>query len=378
MANLRLINITKFFGTVPAVSDVNLEVTDGEFIVLVGPSGCGKSTLLRLIAGLETDHAGEIIIDGNNINHVPPKNRDIAMVFQNYALYPHMTVYQNMAFGLKMRKISKEEIDNRVLEAAKILKLQDLLNRKSKALSGGQQQRVALGRAIVRKPKLFLFDEPLSNLDAKLRVAMRGELIKLHKKLGTTMIYVTHDQVEAMSMGDRLVVLHEGKVQQIGKPLGIYEHPANLFVAGFIGSPPMNLFHCKIRKDAQRFTIVTDDFELTLPDTFLQVIKSSNLPDNRVILGVRPEDIHEMRPEICPPLKQQISARIEYIEPLGSEVFATCTSGKHEFIVRFSAKTDIHPDQKIKLVIDMERSCFFHPTKENELTMNNNESGDLS
>ena len=244
MADLQLKGVSKIYpGNIQAVAPTTVEIEDGEFVILVGPSGCGKSTLLRMIAGLETVSQGEIHIDGKLINNVPAKDRDIAMVFQNYALYPHMTVYENMAFGLKMRKLPKSEIDDRVRSALDILGLNDLLDRRPKGLSGGQRQRVAVGRAIVRQPKLFLFDEPLSNLDAKLRVSMRAELIKLHKRLKATMIYVTHDQVEAMSMGDRLIVLKDGIVQQIGAPLEIYDRPANRFVASFIGSPPMNFIN---------------------------------------------------------------------------------------------------------------------------------------
>src|ERR1035437_3835268 len=266
MAEVTLKNISKVYdGGKPAVKDVNIEIKDKEFVVLVGPSGCGKSTTLRMIAGLEEITSGEIFIDGKKVNDVSPKDRDIAMVFQNYALYPHMTVFDNMAFGLKLRKFPKQEIKTRVTDAAKILGLEDFLQRKPKALSGGQRQRVAVGRAIVRKPKVFLFDEPLSNLDAKMRVQMRAEISKLHVRLEATMIYVTHDQVEAMTMGDRIVVMKDGIILQVATPLDLYENPANLFVAGFIGTPPMNLFEGVIRRAAEGWIFDGETQQVALP-----------------------------------------------------------------------------------------------------------------
>ena len=361
MAHLRLTDISKFFGNTEVVSHIDLDVADGEFIVLVGPSGCGKSTLLRIIAGLERADSGEIIIDGKSVDHLQPAARNIAMVFQNYALYPHMTVFQNLAFGLQMQKTPRAEIDRRVAAVAKILKLENLLNRKSKALSGGQQQRVALGRAIVRHPTLFLFDEPLSNLDAKLRVAMRRELIKLHKKLGTTMIYVTHDQVEAMSMGDRLAVLKDGKIQQIGKPLEIYRQPATLFVAGFIGSPPINLFECKLLEKNGQLFAATESFELQVPESFNTLFREADLPEKRMILGIRPEDIMEKRGGADQPLMPYISGEVEFLEPLGSEVYAACRKDNQEFVVRLSSRTLIQADQKAEFAFDLSRAHFFHP-----------------
>src|SRR5574344_2120144 len=274
MAEVKLINVCKVYeGHVLAVDKVNIDVKDREFVVLVGPSGCGKSTTRRMIAGLEDISSGELYIDGKLVNDVPPKDRDIAMVFQNYALYPHMTVYENMAFGLKIRKFPKEEIDQRVKEAAKILDIEELLDRKPKALSGGQRQRVAVGRAIVRNPKVFLFDEPLSNLDAKLRVTMRGEIAALHQRLNATMIYVTHDQIEAMTMGTKIVVMKDGHVQQIGEPLYLYNHPINKFVAGFIGSPPMNFLTVTSKKSGDKIIADEGTFELVPTADQLKTLK---------------------------------------------------------------------------------------------------------
>ncbi len=292
MAEVELKNISKIYSdTTKVVDDVNLKINDKEFVVLVGPSGCGKSTTLRMIAGLEEITDGEIFIDGKLVNEVSPKDRDIAMVFQNYALYPHMTVFENMAFGLKIRKFSKSEIKQRVEEASKILGLNDLLNRKPKALSGGQRQRVALGRAIVRKPKVFLFDEPLSNLDAKLRVQMRTEISKLHLKLEATMIYVTHDQVEAMTMGDRIVVMKDGIIQQIDKPIDLYNNPNNKFVASFIGSPAMNFINGKIEK-GNGFNFISDkkQFTIKLPEKHESILEA--FINKKITLGIRPENFH--------------------------------------------------------------------------------------
>lgn len=318
MAEVKLINVSKIYeGKNRVVSNVNLEVKDKEFVVLVGPSGCGKTTTLRMIAGLEEITEGELYIDGKLMNNIPPAQRDIAMVFQNYALYPHMSVFENMAFGLKLRKFSREEIKKRVDYAAKILSIEDLLNRKPKQLSGGQRQRVAVGRAIVRNPKVFLFDEPLSNLDAKLRVQMRAEISKLHKQLLATMIYVTHDQIEAMTMGDRIVVMKDGKIQQIDTPFNLYNNPVNKFVAGFIGSPPMNFIEGEIvRENGLRFLSSNKSINILLEKS-----KFSNLAeyvDKKVWLGVRPEDITIAENED----KHTFTfvANINIIEPLGSEM----------------------------------------------------------
>ena len=361
MADLKLQGVSKtYHGNIRAVAPTSIEIEDGEFVILVGPSGCGKSTLLRMIAGLETISQGEIRIGGRLVNNVPAKDRDIAMVFQNYALYPHMTVYENMAFGLKMRKLSKPEIDSRVRTASEILGLNSFLDRRPKALSGGQRQRVAVGRAIVRQPKLFLFDEPLSNLDATLRVSMRAELIKLHKRLKATMIYVTHDQVEAMSMGDRLIVLKDGIVQQIGAPLEIYDHPANQFVAGFIGSPPMNFIECALGKTDDGLFLTGDGLYIKLPAekgaVLERVVRGNRLP---IVLGIRPEDFSERRSNDGADDNNVIKARVSFLEPLGSEVLATCSVGAHEIIVRLSPRSSVHSDEMIELVIDMQRARLF-------------------
>ena len=296
MAEVILKNVRKVYDKdVVAVDDANIEIKDKEFVVLVGPSGCGKSTTLRMIAGLEEISGGDIYIDGTLVNDIPPKDRDIAMVFQNYALYPHMTVYQNMAFGLKLRKYPKDEIDARVQEAADILGIQDLLERKPKALSGGQRQRVAVGRAIVRKPKVFLFDEPLSNLDAKLRVQMRAEISKLHTRLEATMIYVTHDQTEAMTMGDRIVVMKDGRVQQIDAPLSLYNETVNQFVAGFIGSPSMNFISGKLAANGEGLVFDEGNIKIALPASYNDQLGDHK--DQEVVMGIRPEDIHD--PDTC-------------------------------------------------------------------------------
>jgi multiple sugar transport system ATP-binding protein len=363
MADLKLQGVSKIYpGNIRAVAPTSVEIEDGEFVILVGPSGCGKSTLLRMIAGLETVSQGEIHVGGRLINNVPAKDRDIAMVFQNYALYPHMTVYDNMAFGLKMRKLPKSEIDGRVRGAAAILGLEDYLDRRPKALSGGQRQRVAVGRAIVRQPKLFLFDEPLSNLDARLRLSMRAELIKLHKRLKVTMIYVTHDQVEAMSMGDRLIVLKDGIVQQIGAPLEIYDHPANQFVAGFIGSPPMNFINCAVVEREGQLFLTGDGLHVKLPvekrATLSSLPRDGGVP---IVLGIRPEDFSARRSDHGAGDSNVIQARVSFLEPLGSEVLATCSVGAHEIIVRLSPRSGVNSDEMIELVIDMERARLFDP-----------------
>jgi multiple sugar transport system ATP-binding protein len=363
MADLKLKDVSKTYpGNVRAVAPTNVEIEDGEFVILVGPSGCGKSTLLRMIAGLETITEGEIRIDGRLINNVPAKDRDIAMVFQNYALYPHMTVYENMAFGLKMRKLPQSEIDIRVRKAGEILGLNNFLERQPKALSGGQRQRVAVGRAIVRQPKLFLFDEPLSNLDAKLRVSMRAELKKLHKRLAATIIYVTHDQIEAMSMGDRLIVLKDGIVQQIGAPLQIYDRPANQFVASFIGSPPMNFIDCLLVEHEGQLFLTSDGLHVKLPAGsragLSQVGSGGNAP---VVLGIRPEDISERRFYDGAVDDNVIKARVDFLEPLGSEVLATCSLAEREIIVRLNPRTSAKSDETIELVLGMERAKLFDP-----------------
>src|ERR1700730_3903575 len=368
MANVSIRNVRKSFGSTEVLHGVSVDIKDGEFVILVGPSGCGKSTLLRMIAGLETESQGEIYIGGRLVNNVPAKDRDIAMVFQNYALYPHMTVYENMAFGLKIRKLPKSEIDDRVRKAVEILGLDNFLDRRPKALSGGQRQRVAVGRAIVRQPKLFLFDEPLSNLDAKLRIAMRAELIKLHKRLEATMIYVTHDQVEAMSMGDRLIVLKDGIVQQIGAPFEIYDPPANQFVAGFIGSPPMNFINCALLEREDHLFLTGDGLQVKLPAekkaAISRIVRDGSLP---IVLGIRPEDFSERRSYDGAADGNIIQARVIFLEPLGSEVLATCSLGPHEIIVSLSPRSVVKSDEMIELVIDMERARLFDPATEEVL-----------
>ncbi len=342
MAEVVLENLDKTYpgdrktGPVPAVQDVNLTVADHEFLVFVGPSGCGKSTTLRMIAGLESITRGTITIDGRVVNELPPKDRDIAMVFQNYALYPHMNVFDNMAFGLKLRKFSKQEIRDRVDEAAHILGLDDLLERKPKALSGGQRQRVALGRAIVRQPKVFLFDEPLSNLDAKMRVQMRAEITKLHQKLQATMIYVTHDQVEAMTMGDRIVVMQGGRVQQIDQPLQLYNEPVNTFVAGFIGSPPMNFLQGRLEQQDGRCFFQEGDGGKTRIDVSGLDNDEGVLAQNAgkaVTFGVRPEDILQ-EPDDARETPVCFRARVELAEPLGAETNLYLQTGRHSLVCR--------------------------------------------
>lgn len=332
MATIELRNITKEFEkNKPIIENLNLSIFEGEFLVLVGPSGCGKSTTLRMIAGLEEMTQGDIFIDDQLINYVAPKNRDIAMVFQNYALYPHMTVYENMSFGLRLRKYSKEAVKERVNEAALILELEDLLNRKPKQLSGGQRQRVALGRAIVRKPKVFLFDEPLSNLDAKLRIQMRAEIKKLHQKLKTTMVYVTHDQVEAMTMGDRIVVMKDGVIHQIGSPSEIYQKPDDLFVAGFIGSPVMNFLLGSLNKNM--FISGDSSVKLNLLEHTVDKAKGKS-----VVLGIRPEDVSLSRNSKD---DSEIRMKLEMVEPMGNETILTFTCGQNKITCR-SYQGDIH------------------------------------
>ena len=369
MAEVALKNVRKVFDReVVAVEDASIMISDREFVVLVGPSGCGKSTMLRMIAGLEEITEGEIYIDGLLVNDIPPKDRDIAMVFQNYALYPHMTVYQNMAFGLKLRKYPKKEIEERVREAADILGIEELLERKPKALSGGQRQRVAVGRAIVRKPKVFLFDEPLSNLDAKLRVQMRTEISKLHTRLEATMIYVTHDQTEAMTMGDRIAVMKDGLIQQIDTPLHLYDHPVNQFVGGFIGSPSMNFIEGRLVANGTGLIFDEGNFQISLPEDY-----RAGLDDHRegeVILGIRPEDIHDPDTIGTGKRTEEISARVEVVEPMGSEVFLYVTTGKSSFVARVDPLHIPAVDQQVPLAVEVDRVHFFDRDSEASLLMN--------
>ncbi|MDD2353737.1 MAG: sn-glycerol-3-phosphate ABC transporter ATP-binding protein UgpC [Candidatus Caldatribacteriota bacterium] len=358
MARVVLKNLTKKFKDVVAVDNVNIDIADKEFAVLVGPSGCGKSTTLRAIAGLEDVTSGEIYIGDKLVNDIPPKDRDIAMVFQNYALYPHMDVYNNMAFGLKLRKFSKEEIDQRVNEAAEVLGIEKLLKRRPKELSGGQRQRVAVGRAIVRKPKVFLFDEPLSNLDAKLRVAMRTEISKLYHRLGATIIYVTHDQIEAMTMATRIFIMDNGKLQQAGKPLDVYQNPSNQFVAGFIGSPAMNFIPAKLLKENSDYLVDAESIKAKLPADFQKPL--SSYVDKQITFGVRPEHFHDK--EFFPEAKEGsniIKATAEVIEPLGDEVLFYLVAGKHNFVAKLDSRTKAQVGDELEIAIDMKETHIF-------------------
>ncbi|AEV28984.1 ATPase component of ABC-type sugar transporter [Sphaerochaeta pleomorpha str. Grapes] len=355
MATVQLKNICKVYeGGVKAVDNVNIDVKDRDFVVLVGPSGCGKSTTLRMIAGLEDITSGELYIDGNLVNDVPPKDRDIAMVFQNYALYPHMTVYDNMAFGLKIRKFPKEEIDQRVREAAKILEIEELLDRKPKALSGGQRQRVAVGRAIVRKPKVFLFDEPLSNLDAKLRVQMRAEISSLHNRLKATMIYVTHDQVEALTMATQIVVMKFGVIQQIGGPLPLYNEPNNKFVAGFIGSPPMNFLETAVEADGTDIYVNEGSFRLKVNAEQKKFL--TPYVGKSVTFGIRPEDVTFSH---TPKDGETIDGHVSVVEPLGSETHVYVATTKSQVIGKIDPNITIAVDTKISLIPDIAKAKFF-------------------
>ena len=359
MAKVELKNIEKIYeGNVKAVDNANVVIEDEEFVVFVGPSGCGKSTTLRMIAGLEEITSGELYIDGKLVNNLPPKDRNIAMVFQNYALYPHMTVYENMAFGLRIRHISNDEIDKRVQAAAKTLSITEYLRRKPKALSGGQRQRVAVGRAIVRNPRVFLFDEPLSNLDAKLRVQMRTEIAKLHNRLKATMIYVTHDQVEAMTMGDKIVVMKDGFIQQIGSPLLLYDHPCNRFVAGFIGSPPMNFLEGRISRSGEEVAVSGNGFSFNVAPIHREfLIKAAN-PD--VTIGVRPEHFQIARPD----QKDNIlNAHVTVIEELGAEAHMYMSRDEDDvenLIARIEQHHDYHVGDSVRVTPVMESVCYFN------------------
>ena len=366
MARVVLKNVVKKYGAVQAVKGASIVCEDKEFMIFVGPSGCGKTTTLRMIAGLEEITSGEIFIDDMLVNDVPPKDRDIAMVFQNYALYPHMTVYENLAFGLKLRKYSKSEIDTRVQHAAKILGIDSYLDRKPKALSGGQRQRVALGRAIVRQPKVFLFDEPLSNLDANLRVQMRTEISRLHHRLQTTMIYVTHDQIEAMSMGDRIVVMKDGVVQQIDTPLNIYHHPVNRFVAGFIGSPTMNfLSGSVVANGTVQFHQDGTPFGVPVAQEFESRLKP--VAGKKVTLGIRPEHIYTQKPAGITTLSP-FRAQIEVVEPVGNEIFVYFSTGAGgQFVARIAAENPPKVGTAFDLLIDTSKVHFFDAQTEKSL-----------
>ncbi|MBI4926343.1 MAG: sn-glycerol-3-phosphate ABC transporter ATP-binding protein UgpC [Anaerolineae bacterium] len=364
MAGVTYDHVSKKFGDFTALNDLNIQIEDKEFLVLVGPSGCGKTTALRCLAGLEEITAGRILIGNQVVNDVPPKDRDIAMVFQSYALYPHMTVFDNMAFGLKLRKVPKDEIKRRVEEAAQILGIEALLKRKPRELSGGQRQRVAVGRAIVREPKVFLFDEPLSNLDAKLRVQTRAEISKLHQRLQTTFIYVTHDQVEAMTMATRIAVMNKGVLQQLDTPQNLYDRPANLFVAGFIGSPAMNFFPAKLRKESEGLFVDSGQFSVKVPEDKVAVY--ANYVGKDVIFGIRPEDIHN--PVFAPPgiHSAAIEAKVDVTELMGNEIFLYLLSGQNNFVARVDPRTRFQIGEQVQVVFNMDNMQLFDPSVDAE------------
>jgi multiple sugar transport system ATP-binding protein len=364
MAGVKYENMTKAWGDVVGVNNLSLDIPDKEFLVLVGPSGCGKSTALRCLAGLEEITAGNIYIGDRVVNDVPPKDRDIAMVFQSYALYPHMTVFDNMAFGLKLRKTPKAEINKRVQEAAQILGITALLDRKPKQMSGGQRQRVALGRAIVRNPAVFLLDEPLSNLDAKLRVQTRAEISKLHQRLGTTFIYVTHDQVEALTMADRITVLKDGLLQQVDSPQHLYDHPENIFVAGFIGSPAMNFFTGTITGTTDEMYVDSGAVRLRVPQAQVETLGQENI-GREIVFGVRPEDIHH--PQYVPGgvNEQSIEASVDVTELMGNEIFVYLIAGEdQDFIARVDPRSDLRPGDKVNITFNGDKIHIFDRSTE--------------
>jgi multiple sugar transport system ATP-binding protein len=369
MASLSLQNINKTYPNgFTAVKDFNLEIEDKEFIIFVGPSGCGKSTTLRMIAGLEEITSGELRIEDRLVNDVEPKDRDIAMVFQNYALYPHMSVYDNMAFGLKLRKTPKAEIDKLVHEAAKILDIEHLLDRKPKALSGGQRQRVAMGRAIVRNPKVFLMDEPLSNLDAKLRVQMRIEISKLHQRLATTIIYVTHDQTEALTLGTRIVVMKDGVIQQVASPVELYTKPKNLFVAGFIGSPQMNFIDAKVQKEGEAARLVFGENSILLQGEKAKTLLEKGYDGRVVTFGIRPEDIKDEAEYISANPDSVLDATVKVYEMLGAEVFLYLSVENHEITVRVDPHTTARTGDTIKVALDLTKLHIFDKDTEEVIT----------
>jgi multiple sugar transport system ATP-binding protein len=359
MASVTFDKVVKKYGDVTAVDQLDFAIDDKEFLVLVGPSGCGKTTALRCLAGLEEITEGRILIGDQVVNDVPPKDRDISMVFQSYALYPHMTVFDNMAFGLKLRKMPKEEIDRRVNEAAKILDIGMLLKRKPRELSGGQRQRVALGRAIVREPKVFLFDEPLSNLDAKLRVQTRKEITKLHQRLNTTFIYVTHDQVEAMTMGSKIAVINHGILQQLDTPQKLYSEPANMFVAGFIGSPAMNFFQAKIEKSGGNLIINTDDFIVAVPKEKTDVYTEYVGKD--IIFGIRPEDIYNPKYPVSGIKAAPVQCKVDLRELMGDEIYIYLMAGKKDLVARVDPRSEFKVGEKVEVVFDMTNFHIFDP-----------------
>lgn len=366
MAKITIKNLNKYYDNgFHAVKGISFVAEDKEFVVLVGPSGCGKTTALRMIAGLEEISSGEIYIGDVLVNKMPPKDRDIAMVFQNYALYPHMSVYENMAFALKLRKMSKEVIKEKVDEAAKMLGIESMLKNKPGQLSGGQRQRVALGRAIVRNPKVFLFDEPLSNLDAKLRVAMRAEIVKLHQTLGNTMIYVTHDQVEAMTMADRIVVMKDGIIHQIDTPLNIYNKPANMFVAGFIGSPSINMATGKLSAKNGSLAFDSGDYQLALSPEQAKLL--AGYENKAIVMGIRPEDMYDARFDTMAEFPAGFAATVDIVEPLGNEYHVVLKTAQHTFTARFDPKELPKMGQKLEITLDMAKAHFFDPESEASL-----------
>jgi len=362
MASVTYDHVTKEFGSVVAVNDLNLQIDDKEFLVFVGPSGCGKTTALRMLAGLEEITKGQIKISDRVVNDVPPKDRDIAMVFQSYALYPHMTVYDNLAFGLKLRKTPKEEIKRRVNEAADILGIGEFLTRKPRQLSGGQRQRVAVGRAIVREPKVFLFDEPLSNLDAKLRIAMRSEITKLHQRLQTTFIYVTHDQIEAMTMADRIAVINKGMLHQLDTPQELYDHPDNMFVAGFIGSPAMNFFKATLRKEGEKLIVDAGAFAVPVPTEQNKIYQA--FVNKPVIFGIRPEDIYN--PAFVPTgiHAASVEAKVDVTELMGNEIFLYLLADSNNIVARVDPRTDFQIGDKVQVSFNMDKCHLFDTESE--------------
>ncbi len=364
MASVTYKGVWKKFGDVVALENLNLNIEDKEFLVLVGPSGCGKTTALRCLAGLEEVSSGDVLIGETVVNDVAPKDRDIAMVFQSYALYPHMTVYDNMAFGLKLRKVPKDQIKKRVEEAAQILGIEHLLKRKPRELSGGQRQRVAVGRAIVREPKVFLFDEPLSNLDAKLRVQTRAEISKLHQRLQTTFIYVTHDQTEAMTMATRIAVMNKGLLQQLDTPQNLYDRPANLFVAGFIGSPAMNFFPAHLKKDGTNLYVDSGEFSVKIPEERNSVYMP--FAGKEIIFGIRPEDIHN--PDFCPPgiHAAPVESKVDVTELMGYEILLYLVSGKNSYVARVDPRTRFKVGEQVQVVFNMDNFHIFDPSGDPE------------
>jgi len=365
MASVTFDHVSKKFGDFTALNDLNIAIEDKEFLVLVGPSGCGKTTALRCLAGLEEVSAGRVLIANQVVNDVAPKDRDIAMVFQSYALYPHMTVFDNMAFGLKLRKVPKEQIKRSVETAAQILGIEHLLKRKPRELSGGQRQRVAVGRAIVREPKVFLFDEPLSNLDAKLRVQTRAELSKLHQRLQTTFIYVTHDQVEAMTMATRIAVMNKGVLQQLDTPQRLYDMPSNLFVAGFIGSPAMNFFPAKVRKDGETLFVDSEEFSIKIPEE--RAKRYMDFAGKEIVFGIRPENIHN--PAFIPPgiHAAPVEAKVDVTELMGNEIFLYLVIGETTFVARVDPRTNFKVGENVEIEFNMDNIHLFDPITEKRI-----------